>query len=439
MGNTHPTKMRIIMLDPKYLRTHIDEVAQKLATRGYTLDVSRFTSLEEKRKKLQTEVEEFRNQRNLSAKEVGQAKATGKPIDAILAKVSDLGDKLKHAEDELTTVQNDLEALYLDMPNIPHESVPIGKDEKDNVELRRVGTPREFDFTPRDHVELGQLNKGIDFEAASNLSGARFVVLRGAFATLQRALIQFMLDLHTNQHGYQEMYVPYLVHKEMFYGTGQLPKFADDLFFAGTDDAWGLIPTAEVPLTNLARDKVFAENELPLRFVAHTPCFRAEAGSYGKDTRGMIRQHQFEKVELVQFTTPENSYQMHEELTAHAEQVLQLLGLPYRVMALCTGDIGNGSAKTYDLEVWLPGQQTYREISSCSNFESFQARRMQARFRSNETGKPELIHTLNGSGVAAGRALVAMIENYQTKEGNILIPEILHRYTNGLHQITVQC
>lgn len=428
------------MLDPKYLRSNALDVAEKLATRGFTFDVSRFTTLDERRKNLQNEVEALRNQRNVSAKEVGKAKAAGHSIEALLSQVNDLGDKLKQAEQELEILQSELEALYWEMPNIPHSSVPLGKEEAYNQEVRHWGKPKTFDFTPRDHVELGQLhNKGIDFEAASALSGARFVVLRKEFALLHRALIQFMLDLHIQEHGYEETYVPYLVHRKMLYGTGQLPKFAEDQFFTGPEDEWALIPTAEVPVTNLARDTVFPEEALPQRFVAHTPCFRAEAGSYGKDTRGMIRQHQFEKVELVHFSKPENSYQALEELTHHAERVLQLLDLPYRVMSLCTGDIGFSAAKTYDLEVWLPGQQKYREISSCSNMESFQARRMQARFRSSETGKPELLHTLNGSGVAVGRALVAIIENFQTKTGDILIPKVLHRYTHGLQQITVQC
>jgi len=427
------------MLDPKYLRTNLAEAADKLATRGYTLNVKHFIALEERRKKIQIEVEELRNQRNLSAKEVGKAKASGQSVEVLLAQVSDLGDKLKLAEEELDSIQLELDALALDIPNIPHESVPIGKDENDNVEVRRWGTPRTFDFTPRDHVELGQMHNGIDFEAASKLSGARFVVMRSEFALLHRALIQFMLDVHTLEHGYQELYVPYLVQPKMMYGTGQLPKFAEDQFFTGPNDELALIPTAEVPVTNLARDRIFNEDDLPRKFVAHTPCFRAEAGSYGKDTRGMIRQHQFEKVELVQFTTPQHSYQALEELTSNAERILQLLELPYRVMNLCTGDIGNGSAKTYDLEVWLPGQQKFREISSCSCFEAFQARRMQARFRTNETGKNELIHTINGSGVAVGRALVAILENYQTKEGDILIPEVLQRYMHGLKRITDQC
>lgn len=416
------------MLDPKLLRSDPSAVAVNLARRGFTLDVERLTSLEESRKKWQVKADELRNERNVHAKTVGKAKAQGQDIAPLLAQVESLGAELEKAEKELAQVQSELDQLMLGLPNMLHESVPEGRDESANVEVRRWGEPRKFDFKPKDHVEIGEKLGQIDFAAAGKISGARFSVLSGPIARLQRALIQFMLDLHTKEHGYREVYVPYLVNAQAMTGTGQLPKFEADLFAVKGDTGLYLIPTAEVPVTNLVRESIVEADRLPLRFVAHTPCFRSEAGSYGKDTRGMIRQHQFEKVELVHLSRPQDSYAEHELLTKNAEEVLKRLELPYRVVALCAGDIGFGSAKTYDLEVWLPGQQAYREISSCSNFEAFQARRMQARWRNPETGKPEPLHTLNGSGVAAGRALVAVLENNQQADGSVVIPEVLRPY-----------
>lgn len=430
-----PKTQGFSMLDPKLLRNNIEEVAKRLAIRGYQLDITHITQLETQRKSLQVAAQELQNQRNTRSKAIGQAKAKGEDTTALMAEVNQLAEQLKQSETALETIQNQLEAIYSGIPNIPHESVPPGKSEDDNLEIRRWGEPKEFSFTPKDHVDLGEALGGLDFPAAAKITGARFVVMRGALAKLQRALIQFMLDVHTKEHGYQEMYVPYLVNKDSLFGTGQLPKFGNDLFALKGEQEYYLIPTAEVPVTNLARDVIFEADQLPLKMVTHTPCFRSEAGSYGKDTRGMIRQHQFEKVELVQLVKPETSYQAHEELTKHAEKILQKLNLPYRVVILCGGDIGAGSAKTHDLEVWLPSQKRYREISSCSNFEDYQARRMQARWRNPATNKVELLHTLNGSGLAAGRTLVAIMENYQDEQGHIHIPEVLWDYMGGIKVI----
>lgn len=422
------------MLDPRLLRTDLDAVAAGLARRGVHLERERFEHLEGERKQLQIEVQELQNRRNTRSKSIGQAKAAGEDIAPLLAEVADLGDRLKAAEARLEAIQAEVETLMLALPNLPDASVPEGRDESDNREERRWGELPRFDFAPRDHVELGA-RFGMDFELAAKLSGARFVTLAGPLARLHRALIQFMLDLHTSEHGYTEVYVPYLVNAESLRGTGQLPKFEADLFKVPGERDLYLIPTAEVPVTNLARDRILDAAELPLKWVAHTPCFRSEAGSHGKDTRGMIRQHQFEKVELVQLTRAEDSPRAHEELTAHAETVLQRLELPYRVVTLCAGDLGFSARKTYDLEVWLPAQGCYREISSCSNFGDFQARRLQARWRNPETGRPELLHTLNGSGLAVGRTLVALLENYQQADGRVAIPEALQPYMGGLTQL----
>jgi seryl-tRNA synthetase len=423
------------MLDPKLLRTQLDDVASALARRGFTLDTARIGELEARRKDLQVQTQELQNERNTRSKSIGKAKAAGEDIAPLLQEVADLGDRLKAAEADLAGLQAELESIVLGIPNLPHESVPDGRDENDNAEVRRWGEPPQFDFEPLDHVDLGARRNLMDFETAVKLTGSRFVVLHGAMARLHRALIQFMLDLHSVVHGYEEVYVPYLVNADSLRGTGQLPKFEEDLFALQGEQNYYLIPTAEVPVTNIARDEILDADAVPCRRVAHTPCFRSEAGSYGKDTRGMIRQHQFEKVELVQLVRPGESYDALEELTGHAEQVLKRLGLPYRVMALCAGDIGFSAAKTYDLEVWLPGQGKYREISSCSNFEDFQARRMQARWRNPDTGKPELLHTLNGSGLAVGRTLVAILENYQDRDGHIRIPEALQPYMGGIESI----
>jgi seryl-tRNA synthetase len=420
------------MLDPKRLRAELDDVVEALARRGYVFDRDRLQALEERRKSLQVETQQLQNTRNTRSKAIGQAKGRGEDIEPLKAEVSELGDRLKSAEASLAVVQAELDALLMELPNLPHDSVPQGSDESDNLELRRWGEPRVFDFEPLDHVDLGARHGWMDFEAGAKLTGSRFVVMRGAMAHLHRALIQFMLDLHTLEHGYEEVYAPYLVNAESLRGTGQLPKFEEDLFRVPGERDYYLIPTAEVPVTNLARDEILEAEALPLRYVAHTPCFRSEAGSYGRDTRGMIRQHQFEKVELVQMVAPGDSWAALETLTGHAETVLQRLGLPYRVVALCGGDLGFSAAKTYDLEVWLPGQQQYREISSCSNFEDFQARRMRARCRNPETGKPELVHTLNGSGLAVGRTLVALLENYQQADGSILVPPALRDYLGGI-------
>jgi seryl-tRNA synthetase len=422
------------MLDPKLLRNELESTAAKLARRGHVLDMEHINKLEILRKTLQVRSQELQNERNTHSKVIGHAKAQGQDLQPLLDKIAGLGDALKQTETELDTVQRQLLQLQLGIPNIPHATTPTGNNETDNVEVRRWGEPRQFPFKPRDHIDLGQ-EGGLDFEAGAKLTGTRFTVMQGQLARLHRALIQFMLDLHTQEHGYREVYVPYLVNADSLRGTGQLPKFEADLFKLSGELNYYLIPTAEVPVTNLARDRILDGHCLPLRYVCHTPCFRSEAGSYGKDVRGMIRQHQFEKVELVQIIRPEDSYTALEELTRHAETVLQRLELPYRVMALCTGDIGFASAKTYDLEVWLPGQGKYREISSCSNFEDFQARRLQARWRNPATGKPELVHTLNGSGLAVGRTLVAVMENHQDERGRIHIPGALRPYLGGLESI----
>ena len=418
------------MLDPKLLRSDLPGVAAALARRGFTLDVNAFSALEEQRKSVQIEADRLRAERNANAKAVGFAKSKGQDAAQLLAAGEALGAALRGIEKRLEIIQGQLTDLQLGLPNILHASVPDGRDESANVEVRRFGVPREFNFEPKDHVALGE-PLGMDFEAAGRISGARFVVMSGMLARLHRALAQFMLDLHVQDHGYREHYVPYLVHAEALVGTGQLPKFEQDQFAVRGDPGFYLIPTAEVPLTNLVRDQIVAAERLPLKFVAHTPCFRSEAGAAGKDTRGMIRQHQFDKVEMVQIVRPEDSYQTLEEMTGHAENVLKALELPYRVVSLCAGDTGAGSAKTYDLEVWLPSQKRYREISSCSNCESFQARRLQARWRNPGTGKPELLHTLNGSGVAVGRALVAILENYQREDGSITIPTAMVPYMGG--------
>ncbi|MEZ5540642.1 MAG: serine--tRNA ligase [Pseudomonadota bacterium] len=416
------------MLDPRLLRTELETVARQLARRGYTLDTAALQALEARRKALQVRTQELQAERNARSKGIGKAKAAGADIAPLLQEVEGLGAQLKAAEDALAALQEELNAILLEIPNIPHDSVPEGRGEEDNPELRRWGEPTAFDFEPQDHVDLGERLGLLDFETAAKLTGSRFAVIQGLLARLHRALIQFMLDTHTRAHGYREVYVPYLVNADSLRGTGQLPKFEADLFRTAGEQAYYLIPTAEVPVTNLVRDEIIDAAALPLRLTAHTPCFRSEAGSYGKDTRGMIRQHQFEKVEMVQLVRPQDSWAALEELTGHAEAILQQLELPYRVVALCTGDIGFSAAKTYDLEVWLPGQQKYREISSCSNFEAFQARRMQARWRNPETGKPELLHTLNGSGLAVGRTLVAVMENYQQADGSIRVPPVLRPY-----------
>ncbi|MGD8514005.1 MAG: serine--tRNA ligase [Granulosicoccaceae bacterium] len=423
------------MLDPQLLRNELDQVAAKLARRGFSLDVGQLQALEEQRKAVQVETQTLQNERNTRSKSIGKAKAAGEDIAPLLQEVADLGDKLKAAEASLAEVQAAIQQIVAGIPNLPDDSVPDGKDESDNAEVRRWGEPTALDFAPRDHVDIGEALGGLDFETAAKISGSRFAVMQGDIARLHRALIQFMLDTHTREHGYTETYVPYLVNADSLFGTGQLPKFEEDLFQTTGEHGYYLIPTAEVPVTNIVRDEIVEAGRLPLKFVAHTPCFRSEAGSYGKDTRGMIRQHQFEKVELVQIVPPDASWQAHEELTGHAEVILQKLGLPYRVMNLCAGDIGFSAAKTYDLEVWLPGQQAYREISSCSHFASFQARRMQVRWRNPETGKPELAHTLNGSGLAVGRTLVAVLENYQQADGSVVIPEVLHPYMGGIELI----
>ncbi|MGH8398636.1 MAG: serine--tRNA ligase [Gammaproteobacteria bacterium] len=420
------------MLDPKLLRSDLEGVAHALAGRGFKLDTKVYAALENQRKEIQMRMEQLRNERNIHSKEIGKLKASGQDVASLLKQVATLGDDLKAAEAEFGCVEAELEAIQYGLPNLLHESVPEGRDESTNKEIRKWGAPPKFNFPPKDHVDLGAIDDRMDFESATKLAGARFVVLKGPLAKLHRALIQFMLDLHTREHGYEEVYVPYMVNADSLRSTGQLPKFAEDLFALQGEQKYFLIPTAEVPVTNLARDEILEADTLPRKYVAHTPCFRAEAGATGKDTRGMIRQHQFEKVELVQMTRPEGSYQALEELTRHAEKILQKLQLPYRVVALSAGDIGFAAAKTYDLEVWLPSQNRYREISSCSNCTDFQARRMQARWRNPDTGKPELLHTLNGSGVAVGRALIAVMENYQDIDGRITVPEILRPYMSGL-------
>ena len=415
------------MLDPQLLRKDPDRVKEELARRRVVLDVATLARLEDERKAVQTATESLQAERNRRSKEIGKAKAGGDDIEPLRAEVASLGEQLKFQQEALEKVQADLEAFSLELPNIPHPDVPDGTEEDDNEEVRRWGEPRDFDFEPRDHVELGERLGGIDFDVATKIAGARFAVLSGELARMQRALIQFMLDTHTHEHGYREVYVPFLVNARSMQGTGQLPKFKEDLFEI-PEQGFFLIPTAEVPVTNLAQDTIIDDAQMPARYVCHTPCFRSEAGSYGKDTRGMIRQHQFEKVELVQLVRPNDSYAVLEQLTGHAETILQRLELPYRVVTLCTGDLGFSATKTYDLEVWLPAQKRYREISSCSNFEDFQARRIKARWRNPDTGKPELLHTLNGSGVAVGRALIAVMENYQQADGSVEIPEVLRPY-----------
>jgi len=426
------------MLDIRQLRSDPQGVAANLARRGYALDFTKFSDLEARRKQVQVAVDALRNERNTRSKAIGQAKAKGQDVAPLLAEVESLGGKLSEGEQALTSLQGELDRLLLDLPNFVHDSVPNGHDASANVEVRRHGEPAKLAFEAADHVAIAEGLGGLDTSAAGRLSGARFAVLTGAVASLHRALAQFMLDLHQREHGYREAWVPYLVTRKTLTGTGQLPKFEQDLFKLAREPSESelfLIPTAEVPLTNLAGDRIFEPAELPLRLVAHTPCFRSEAGSYGKDTRGLIRQHQFDKVELVQVVRPAESYEALEALTGHASQVLERLGLPYRVMKLCSGDIGFASAKTYDLEVWLPGQGAYREISSCSNCEAFQARRMQARWRNPETGKPEPVHTLNGSGVAVGRALVAVLENCQQEDGSVVVPAVLRPYLGGVDRL----
>jgi seryl-tRNA synthetase len=453
------------MLDIQALRNDLAAVAARLATRGYTLDTAKFEQLEAERKTIQTRTQELQAKRNASSKLIGQAKAKGEDTTAIMAEVGALGEELKQLEAKLPLLLQEMDAFLAVIPNVPHATVPVGKSEADNVEVRKVGEPTKFAFEVKDHVSIGEGLGGLDFETATKIAGARFSLLKGPLARLHRALAQFMLDTHTEKHGYTETYVPYIVNADSMRGTGQLPKFEEDLFsvnhksvfsfvdiyadkmnsdgslpsdanfrFRQHTERMYLIPTAEVPVTNMVRDTITPLEKLPLKFVAHTPCFRSEAGSYGRDTRGMIRQHQFDKVELVQIVHPEKSYEMLEELLGHAETILKKLGLPYRVVKLCTGDIGFSAATTYDIEVWLPAQNTYREISSCSNFEAFQARRMQARFR-NAQGKPELVHTLNGSGLAVGRTLVAVLENNQQADGSVKVPEVLRPYMGGIESI----
>lgn len=422
------------MLDPKLLRTSIQAVASALAKRGFSLDVERFNQLEEQRKELQVKLQALQNERNTRSKAVGQAKAQGKDVVEVLEQLKILSDNLKSAEETFASTQIDLDDFLAQIPNVPHETVPTGKNENDNQILRKWGEPTKFNFPAKDHVELGAVNNWMDFETAAKLAGARFVVLRGPLAKLQRALIQFMLDLHTQEHGYQEIYVPYIVNSDCLFGTAQLPKFKEDLFALQEEQERYLISTSEIAVTNTVREQIIEAKQLPIKYVCYSSCFRSEAGSYGKDIRGMLRQHQFEKVELVHVVKPELSYQALEDLTTHAETVLQRLNLPYQVVALCTGDIGFAAAKTYDLEVWLPGQERYREISSCSNTESFQARRMKARWR-DESGNIEFVHTLNGSGLAVGRTLIAIIENYQDELGRIHIPKVLQPYMHGLKVI----
>ena len=425
------------MLDSHRLRNNLEETVNSLAKRGFVLDTAAILELENKRKGLQTQTQQLQNDRNKVSKQIGIAKAKGEDIAPLLAEAERFGDELKKIELQLEDVLQQLKTIQLTIPNLPHSSVPEGRDENHNQEIRRWGEPKKLSFTPKDHVDLGEQLGLMDYQAAAKISGARFVVLYGKLARLQRALIQFMLDIHTKEHGYKEVYVPYLVKAESLYGTGQLPKFRDDQFNINGESDLSLIPTAEVPVTNLVRDEIIEAEHLPLKFVAHTPCFRSEAGSYGKDMRGMIRQHQFEKVELVQIVKPETSYDTLEKLAHDAETILQRLELPYRVVALCAGDLGFAAAKTYDLEVWLPSQNRYREISSCSNFEAFQARRMQARWRNPQTNKPELVHTINGSALAVGRTLVAILENFQDAAGNVHLPAALWSYMDGEKVISV--
>ncbi len=422
------------MLDIQLLRKDLASVATRLGSRDFVLDTARFEALENERKDLQTRTQDLQAQRNALSKQIGMAKGKGLDASDLMQQVPAVNTALVELEARLSTLQNEMQAFLAEIPNLPQDGVPTGFNEEGNVEIRRWGTPRNFDFTPRDHIDLGESLELLDFPTAVKIATSRFALMRGDLARLHRALAQFMLDVHTGEHGYEEVYVPYLVNADSLRGTGQLPKFEEDLFKVG--DSLYLIPTAEVPVTNIVRDEILPIENLPIRLVAHTPCFRSEAGSYGKDTRGMIRQHQFDKVELVQMVHPDDSAAALEELTGHAESILQRLNLPYRVMALCTGDMGFSAARTYDLEVWLPGQNTYREISSCSNFEAFQARRLQARFK-NEAGKNELIHTINGSGLAVGRCLVAILENYQEADGSITIPDALRPYMRGVERLQV--
>ncbi len=423
------------MLDPKLIRSDIQSVASALKKRGFQLDVATLEKLEKQRKEYQIKTERLQNERNIRSKEIGKAKAAGEDMQPLLDEIADLGDDLEQAKMKLQGAQNQVDQILLQLPNLPHDSIPQGKDESANVEVRKWGVPRKFDFEIKDHVDLGAHDGLLDFETATKLTGSRFVVMRNNMAKLHRALTQFMLDMHTIEHGYQEVYVPYIVNRDSLTGTGQLPKFEEELFCVDTEAGYYLIPTAEVPVTNLVRNEIIDANLLPLKYTSHTPCFRSEAGSYGKDTRGMIRQHQFDKIELVQMVKPADVWDTLEELTGHAETVLQKLDLPYRVMVLCVGDMGFSAAKTYDLEVWLPGQQAYREISSCSCFTDFQARRMQARWRNPETGKPELLNTVNGSALAVGRTLVAILENYQQADGSIAIPDVLKPYMGNISSL----
>lgn len=420
------------MLDNKCFRQDLEQTAVALKRRGFELDVKKIKQLEEQRKVLQVKTQELQNERNSRSKAIGQAKAAGDDIAPLLAEVGQMGDALKSLQQQTEQTLETLKQIQLAVPNLLHADVPEGKSEDDNVEIRRWGTPKEFSFDIKDHVDLGEALKQMDFAAATKITGSRFVVMKGPLAKLHRVLIQFMLDVQTKEHGYEEVYVPYLVNQDSLYGTGQLPKFAEDQFNIAGEWPFSLTPTAEVPVTNLVRDEIIDADQLPLLYTAHTPCFRSEAGSYGKDTRGLIRQHQFEKVEMVRIVTPDGSYQHLEKLVQHAENILQKLEIPYRVITLCAGDTGFSAAKTYDIEAWIPSQDTYREISSCSNFEDFQARRLKARWRNPATGKPEYVHTLNGSGLPAGRTLVAILENYQDEQGNIHIPTVLQPYMDGL-------
>lgn len=425
------------MLDPQLLRNDPDNVKKAMQRHGADLDLDVFNELETKRKDIQVKTQLLQNERNTRSKSIGIAKSKGEDIQPLLESVSQLADELKAAESELNTIQSKLHDIQMSLPNILADDVPMGKDEEQNIELRQWGAIPQYDFAVKDHVDLGQSLAGIDFEAGAKIAGSRFVTLSGPLARLQRALTQFMLDMHVDQHGYKETYVPYLVNKESLLGTGQLPKFEEDLFKMANDSPYYLIPTAEVPVTNLVRDEIISADDMPLKYVAHTPCFRSEAGAYGRDVRGMIRQHQFEKVELVQIVKASESEQAHEQLTTHAESILQALNLPYRLMLLCSGDTGFSATKTYDLEVWLPGQEAYREISSCSNFNDFQARRLKARWRNPDTGKPELVHTVNGSGLAVGRTLIAVMENYQQADGSIKVPDALQPYMGHITSISL--
>ena len=423
------------MLDPKLIRSDAEGVAEKLKIKKYVLDVAAFEALEEKRKALQVETETLQSERNTRSKGIGKAKASGEDIAPLIAEMDQMGAQLEAKKAELKALQDELNAVLAGMPNIPADDVPAGEDESDNVEVRTWGAATQFDFDVKDHVTLGESLGQMDFETATKLTGSRFVLMRGGLARLHRALAQFMLDTHALKNGYEETYLPYIVNEESLFGTGQLPKFSEDLFKLHADREFYLIPTAEVPATNIVRNEIVDEDKLPLKFVCHTPCFRSEAGSYGRDVRGMIRQHQFDKVEMVQVVKPENSEQALEELTGHAEGILQALELPYRVVKLCGGDLGFSAVKTYDLEVWLPGQEAFREISSCSNTRDFQARRMQARYRDKATGKPALVHTLNGSGLAVGRTMIAVMENYQQADGSIKVPEVLKPYMGNVEFI----